>query len=101
MAWRFCAKAESETSAHTGRLTSLRGLFCVRAMDLPNELVYDIQSPQAGGHTGCRVKGNTWQTACEVPQIGMPCRSSREARGRSKACIYFSFQRRRACRVMV
>src|SRR5712664_3847710 len=61
MAWRFCARAESETSAHTGRLTSLQGLFCVRAMDLPNKLVYDIQSPQAGGHTGCRVKDNSCQ----------------------------------------
>src|SRR5882724_10803061 len=61
MAWRLYARAESDTSAHTGLLTSLRGLFCVRAMCLPNKLVYDIPSRQADGHTGCRVKDNTWQ----------------------------------------
>src|SRR6267142_3958036 len=61
MAWRFCARADSETSAHTGRLTSLRGLFCVRAMYLPNKLVYDIQPPPADGHKNCRVKDNTWR----------------------------------------
>src|SRR6266850_955108 len=59
MAWRLYARAESDTSAHTGLLTSLRGLFCVRAMCLPNKLVYDIQSPQADGHIGCRVKDNS------------------------------------------
>jgi hypothetical protein len=30
-------------------------------MDLPNLLVYDIPSLEAGGHTNCRVKDNTWK----------------------------------------
>src|SRR2546430_6960430 len=37
IASRLCASAPSETSAHTGRRTSLRGLFCMPAMGLPHK----------------------------------------------------------------
>src|SRR5580692_8403824 len=56
--WKLCVSAPSETSAHTGRLTSLRGLFCVPAMCLPKKIVYAIQTASADSHIGCSVKDN-------------------------------------------
>src|SRR6266571_6938192 len=47
IASRLYASAPSETSAHTGRRTSLRGLFCVPAMGLPNKIVYAIRAASA------------------------------------------------------
>src|SRR6266550_1827827 len=47
IASRLYASASSETSAHTGRRTSLRGLFCVPAMGLPNKIVYAIRAASA------------------------------------------------------
>src|SRR6266699_6978164 len=47
IASRLYASAPSETSAHTGRRTSLRGLFCVLAMGLPNKIVYAIRAASA------------------------------------------------------
>src|SRR5437879_1342162 len=44
IASRLSASAPSETSAHTGRRTPLRGLFRVPAMCLPKNLVYDIRA---------------------------------------------------------
>src|SRR5437016_8312144 len=59
IASRLCVNAASETSAHTGRRTSLRGLFCVPAMGLPNKIVYAIPTASARRHKGCRVNDNT------------------------------------------
>src|SRR6266567_6824922 len=77
MAWRLYVKAERETSAQTGRLTSLWGLLCIDrfavmlpfdrfavmfpvvAMSSPKKIVYDIHDARAGGHIGCRLKDNT------------------------------------------
>src|SRR5437660_3422439 len=47
IASKFCASAPSETSAHTGRRTSLRELFRVPAMCLPRNLVYAINRAHA------------------------------------------------------
>src|SRR6266851_1563007 len=43
IASRLCASAPSETSAHTGRRTSLREFLCVPGMCLPNKIVSDIR----------------------------------------------------------
>src|SRR5216684_3406426 len=58
IASRLDVSAPSEISAHTGRRTSLRGLFCVPAMCLPNKIVYDIPSPPADSQFACRVNDN-------------------------------------------
>src|SRR5229473_2130231 len=58
IASRLDVSAPSETSAQTGRRTSLRGLFCVPAMCLPNKIVYDIPSPPADSQFACRVNDN-------------------------------------------
>src|SRR5208282_1766275 len=58
IARKFSASAPRSTSAQTGRLASLRGLFCVRAMTLPKKLVYAIQPPRADSHFGCRENDN-------------------------------------------
>src|SRR5260370_15946711 len=50
IASRLCVSAPSETSAHTGRRTSLRELFCVLAICLPNKIVYDIRAALARRH---------------------------------------------------
>src|ERR1700674_2371884 len=59
IASRLYVSAPSETSAHTGRRTSLRELFCVPAMDLPNKIVYAIRAASARRHMRCRVNDNT------------------------------------------
>src|SRR6266403_5737360 len=59
IASRLYASAPSETSAHTGRRTSLRGLFCVPAMGLPNKIVYAIRAASARRQLRCRVNDNT------------------------------------------
>src|SRR6266481_6154689 len=51
--------APSETSAHTGRRTSLRGLFCVPAIFLPKNSVYDIPVRLSASQFPCRVNDNT------------------------------------------
>src|SRR5579863_1329801 len=56
---KFSASAPRSTSAQTGRLASLRGLFCVRAMALPKNLVYAILRRLADSHFGCRENDNT------------------------------------------
>src|SRR5580704_1504588 len=58
IARKFSASAPSSTSAQTGRLTSLWGLFSVPAMTLPKNLVYAIQPPRADSHFGCRENDN-------------------------------------------
>src|SRR5580704_1754813 len=58
IAWKFSASAPSETSAQTGRLTSLRELFCVLAIALPKNSVYAIQPHRADSHFGCRENDN-------------------------------------------
>src|SRR2546421_6909007 len=68
IASRLYASAPSETSAHTGRRTSLRGLFCVPAMGLPNKIVYAFARPRpAANPTACRVKDNPSSTATQRP----------------------------------
>src|SRR6266567_2716115 len=59
IASRLCASAPSETSAHTGRRTSLREFLCVPGMCLPNKIVYDIRVVPARRQVGCRVNDNT------------------------------------------
>src|SRR5260370_6968244 len=54
IASRLCASAPSETSAHTGRRTSLRELFCVPALGFPNNLLSIIDVASAHRETGCR-----------------------------------------------
>src|SRR5213078_1156583 len=62
IAWRLYIKAERETSAHTGRRTSLGGLFCVPAMGLPIKIVYAIQASSTCRQVGCRVNDNNLAT---------------------------------------
>src|SRR2546423_783508 len=62
IASRLYIKAERETSAHTGRRTSLGGLFCVPAMGLPNKIVYAIQASSTRRQMGCRVNDNNLAT---------------------------------------
>src|SRR5260370_15201222 len=47
IASRLYASAPSETSAQTGRRTSLPRLFCLLAMCLPKNLVYAIRGSSA------------------------------------------------------
>src|SRR5580693_992354 len=58
IARKFSASALRSTSAHTGRLASLRGLFCLLDMALPKKLVYAIRRLRADSHFGCREKDN-------------------------------------------
>src|ERR1700682_291585 len=53
IASRLWVSAPSETSAHTGRRTSLRGLFWVPAMGLPDKLFSAIRAPSAGRQPIC------------------------------------------------
>src|SRR5277367_5578312 len=55
---KFSASALRSTSAHTGRLASLWGLFSVRAMTLPKKLVYAIAPSLTDSHFGCRENDN-------------------------------------------
>src|SRR5271167_1234794 len=74
IARKFSASAPRETSAQTGRLASLWGLFCVPAMTLPRKLVYAIQTPRADGHFGCRENDNPLLCNCETcGALGMTC----------------------------
>src|ERR1700674_6003470 len=59
IASRLYLSAPSETSAQTGRRTSLRGLFCLPAMCLPRNLVYDIPPRLSAIQIACRVNDNT------------------------------------------
>src|SRR6267143_6639186 len=59
IASRLYFNAPSETSAHTGRRTSLRGLFCVPAIFLPKNSVYDIPLRLSASQFPCRVNDNT------------------------------------------
>src|SRR6266849_8659732 len=59
IASRLYASAPSEISAHTGRRTSLRGLFCVPAMCLPNKIVYAISPCLSASQIACRLNDNT------------------------------------------
>src|SRR5271170_5301441 len=71
---KFSASAPRSTSAQTGRLASLWGLFCVRAMTLPKKLVYDIQPPGAESLFGCRENDNPLLCKCETyGSMGMTC----------------------------
>src|ERR1700675_2427670 len=67
IARKFSVSAPRDTSAQTGRLASLRGLLCVRAMTLPKNLVYAIAPSPADAHFGCRENDNTflckWETS--------------------------------------
>src|SRR5271155_1910395 len=63
---KFSANALRPTSAHKGRLASLRDLFCVRAMTLPKKLVYAIQPLQAESLFGCRENDNPLLCKCET-----------------------------------
>src|SRR5882757_1498714 len=60
IASRLYFNAPSEISAHTGRRTSLRGLFRVLAMCLPKNLVYDIPPRLSASQFPCRVNDNTF-----------------------------------------
>src|SRR6266853_4127136 len=62
IASRLYIKAERETSAHTGRRTSWRGLFCVPAMGLPNKIVYAIRASSICRQMGCCVNDNNLPT---------------------------------------
>jgi hypothetical protein len=64
---KLSVKAERETSAQTGLLTSLWGLFCARAMCLPKKIVYDIRAASAESRNGCRVNVNTYSDASARP----------------------------------
>src|SRR5260370_16678324 len=66
IASRLCVSAPSETSAHTGRRTSLRGLFCVPAMGLPDKLVYDIRAASA------RRQPHILPLSCQYPLVSAP-----------------------------
>src|SRR5216684_3182166 len=55
IASRLYVSSPSETSAHTGRRTSLPRLFCLPAMALPKNLVYAIPPPLSASQIACRV----------------------------------------------
>src|SRR5260370_42154820 len=58
IARRLAAGAPSETSAQTGRLTSLPELFFTLAMALPKNPVHAIPPSLAHSHFGCRENDN-------------------------------------------
>src|SRR6266436_3604775 len=71
IARRLSASAPSETSAQTGRLTSLPELFFTLAMALPKNPVYAITPSLADSHFGCRENDNP-QLRCK--QRALPIR---------------------------